>query len=470
MYPSTRRCTVLFGASVTLDAAQEVLADVSNLFASGCLSDGMNWISFPVRGPSRRLGGDHKLAASVQRRFKSFGGSVGVGVADTAFAAFMAAHSEVTTVVPAKADKEFLAPVPLRVLSDLLVAPSDLIDTLIHLGYKTLGSLALVDHVLLRDRFGTDGVRMWHLCNGNEISRTEFSEPHEELIREVAFEEPLQLAEQIVFGVRAVVDALVSDLAQNSKLCTQFTLTLKTEHAEECERVWHFASGFTARAMLERARWQLEEWLHATNVTAGVVLARFCVHATRPSNSEQLSLWGDHSGTDVDAMRLVGKLSATFGAEAVCLAQWRGGRDATEIFAMVPALDVELTDVENTARMQKPAHHEGPWSGLLPSPLPAVALTEPERIVLFDVADNAVGVTRRCELTAIPQWVVRADGARQEILTWAGPWPIEERWWDPERASRIVQMQIVITERMNLEQPVLLRLQHGTWLIVASYE
>jgi len=76
MYPSTRRCTVLFGASVTLDAAQEVLADVSNLFASGCLSDGTNWISFPVRGPSRRLGGDHKLAASVQRRFKSFGGSV----------------------------------------------------------------------------------------------------------------------------------------------------------------------------------------------------------------------------------------------------------------------------------------------------------------------------------------------------------------------------------------------------------
>lgn len=469
MYPSTRRCTVLFGTSVTLDAAQEVLADVSNLFSSGCLTNATNWISFPVRGPSRRLGGDHKLAASVQRRFQSFGGSVGVGVADTAFAAFMAAQSEVTTVVPTKTDKEFLAPVPLRVLSDLLIAPSDFIDTLIHLGYKTLGSLALVDHVLLRDRFGTDGVRMWHLCNGNEISRTEFSEPHEELIREVIFEEPLQLAEQIVFGVRALIDALVHDLARNSKLCTQFTLTLETEHAEECERVWHFASGFTARAMLERARWQLEEWLHTTNVTSGVVLARFCVHATRPSNSEQLSLWGDHSGTDVDAMRLVGKLSAIFGAEAVSLAQWRGGRDATEIFAMVPALDVELTDVEHTARMQKPAHHEGPWNGLLPSPMPAVALTEPEQIVLSDVAGNAVGVTRRCELTAIPQWVVRANGVRQEVLDWAGPWPIEERWWDPARAFRTVQMQIVLSAEGNSDCPVLLRLQNRHWHLTASY-
>jgi len=137
---------------------------------------------------------------------------------------------------------------------------------------------------------------------------------------------------------------------------------------------------------------------------------------------------------------------------------------------MVPALDVELTDVENTARMQKPAHHEGPWSGLLPSPLPAVALTEPERIVLFDVADNAVGVTRRCELTAIPQWVIRADGARQEILTWAGPWPIEERWWDPARASRIVQMQIVISGSRQVEMPLLLQLQRHNWLITACYQ
>ncbi len=470
MYPSTRRCTVLFDTSVALDAAQEMLADVSNLFAGGCLPDETNWISFPVRGPSRRLGGDNKLATNVHHRFRSVASKVGVGVADTAFASFVAAYNKTITVVPALGDSAFLAPVPLRVLSELLVAPSDLIDTLVHLGYKTLGSLALVDHVLLRDRFGTDGVRIWHLCNGNEISLTNFSEPHEELIREVAFEEPLKLAEQIVFGVRAVVDELISNLSRDSRLCTQFTLTLETDHAEECERVWNFASGFTARAMVERARWQLEEWLHATNVTAGVVLARFRVHATRPSNSEQLSLWGDHSGTDTDAMRLAGKLSATLGAEAVCLAQWCGGRDATAIFAMVPALDVELTDIEHTSRMQKPARHEGPWSGLLPSPLPAVALVCPERTSLLDRSGKAVGVTRRCELTAIPQWVLRADGARQEILTWAGPWPIEERWWDSDRALRIVQMQIVIAGRMNSEQPMLLRLQNGNWLIVASYE
>jgi protein ImuB len=29
------------------------------------------------------------------------------------------------------------------------------------------------------------------------------------------------------------------------------------------------------------------------------------------------------------------------------------------------------------------------------------------------------------------------------VTSWAGPWPVDERWWSPEAARRVVRCQIV---------------------------
>lgn len=479
MFPPTRRCTVRCSAAIAVTQIEEALADISNLFAGGLMSDGSNWVAFPVRGPSRRMGGDHKLAEQVHRKVRSLNGAdlvepkinMTVAVADTVFASLVATlnvRNKVTVVDPG-GDRDFLAPVPLKTAAELGIAPLDLIHILGQLGYKTFGSLASVEQMLLRDRFGADGVRLWNLANGNEISHTVFQEPHEDIVREINFEFPLQLAEQIVFGVRTAVEEIVEELRKETRLCTQFVLVLETEHAEVCERVWNFASGFGVRSMIERARWQLEEWLHSGSATAGVSIARFHVRTTRQAHSEQLSLWGDHSGTDTDAVRLVGKIAGAHGSDSVNIAVWRGGRDATEMYALVPALDVDLVDAETTIRMQNPPKHEGPWRGLLPSPLPALTVSPSVQVQLLDASSVAVGVTRRCELTSIPSRIVHGSGTTQDVLTWAGPWPIEERWWMPAKARRVVQMQVVLLGRDGAEQPVLLVMRDGVWTLTARY-
>mgnify|MGYP006280136673 CR=1 FL=1 len=476
MFPSTRRCTIVHPAGVASIVVEDALADIAALFANGFTADGLNWTAFPVRGPSRRMGGDRKLLAQVRRRLSGIDGAAGVGVADTAFAALVRALGGDGVIDPG-GDRDFLAPFPLVVTAQLGVLSANTAHTFDQLGYRTIGSVAAIDQVLLRDRFGAEGVRLWHLCNGNEISYTEFSEPHEEIVREVSFEEPLNHAEQIVFGVRVAVEEIVALLEKECRLCTQFVLVLETEHSELSERVWQFAHGFSTRSIIERARWQLDEWLLGDQITAGVNLARFTVRATRPSNSEQLTLWGDHSGSDEDTVRLVGKMASLHGSGAVSVAQWRGGRDATRRFALLPAIDLDLVDIETTARLQRPARHEGPWVGVLPSPLPALTLAAPEAVVLCDESGKGVGVTRRSELTGTPHTLTRADGAEFGVLTWAGPWPVEERWWMPEDARRVVQMQIVITAKSHAgrevfdvsEDALLLVMSNGKWHLAACY-
>jgi protein ImuB len=29
------------------------------------------------------------------------------------------------------------------------------------------------------------------------------------------------------------------------------------------------------------------------------------------------------------------------------------------------------------------------------------------------------------------------------VTSWAGPWPVDERWWDPAGSSRVVRLQLV---------------------------
>ena len=49
--------------------------------------------------------------------------------------------------------------------------------------------------------------------------------------------------------------------------------------------------------------------------------------------------------------------------------------------------------------------------------------------------------------------------------SWAGPWPVEERWWDVTRARRLARFQ-VLTDSDRL---LLLLLERGQWHLTAEY-
>jgi protein ImuB len=52
------------------------------------------------------------------------------------------------------------------------------------------------------------------------------------------------------------------------------------------------------------------------------------------------------------------------------------------------------------------------------------------------------------------------------VTSWAGPWPVTERWWRPEGTRRRARFQLVAEDGSAW----LAAVQDGQWLIEASYD
>jgi protein ImuB len=62
---------------------------------------------------------------------------------------------------------------------------------------------------------------------------------------------------------------------------------------------------------------------------------------------------------------------------------------------------------------------------------------------------------------------VRVDGGGWvDVVAWAGPWPVEERWWDAGRARRQARLQIL--DGTGVAR--LLAQEGGRWWIEAVYD
>jgi protein ImuB len=107
-----------------------------------------------------------------------------------------------------------------------------------------------------------------------------------------------------------------------------------------------------------------------------------------------------------------------------------------------------------------------PWPGRLPKPPPALVLPQPLGAVVLDAGGATVGVSARLELTGTPATLIVENGAPAEIAGWAGPWPVDEHWWDPAEARRRARFQIGLADGSAL----LMFLTAGHWAVEASYD
>jgi protein ImuB len=107
-----------------------------------------------------------------------------------------------------------------------------------------------------------------------------------------------------------------------------------------------------------------------------------------------------------------------------------------------------------------------PWPGRLPKPAPAMVLPRPVGAVVLDDTGTPVGVSARLDLTGDPAALVVGNAAPVEIVGWAGPWPIDERWWAPAEARRRARFQVALVDGRAL----LLALAGGHWAVEAVYD
>jgi protein ImuB len=470
-WPATDRGARAFEA---VAAAVEALTPTLEVVHPGTLA-------LPTRGPSRFAGGDAALgerAAALAGRAGAEGGPrPQVGVADGLFAAVLAARRGV--LVEPGGSAAFLAPLPVGALACAVpVAPgtsnegtalAELAGLLRRLGLRTLGDVAAVPPADLAARFGAAGARASRLSRGLDERPPRPRDPPPELAVAAEIEPPAERVDRAAFVARALAVELAGRLACRGLACGRVRIEAETEHGETLARRWRTEGLALETALAERARWQLEGWLdgaHTTRPTGGVAVLRLVPEDVVADRGRQLGFWGGATAADERAARGMARVSGLLGPEAVVGPRRRGGRGPGEQIALEPWGGLVAPAGAGDAGAGSQGAPEAPWPGRLPTPSPALVHAEAPSAELADRAGRPVGVTGRGTATSAPDRLSVGGGPWGEVTAWAGPWPVEERWWDPSRRRRRARLQVVVAGG----SAHLLALEGGRWTVEATYD
>jgi len=422
-------------------------------------------VLFPTRGPSRYFGGDAALAIRIAdvlegalRQCGSLEAAFGVGIADGRLMATIAAHlAQRSEVIPVGASRARLADCPVTVLADHADVGRDVVSLLQRLGIATLGDVAALPESTVTARFGSVGAEMHRLARGDDRYPPVVVPPPPDHATTRRFDDPMEDVNAVVAVGHAVAGELCTHLAEHGAVCVRVQVCLLADHGEQSDRVWYRPDGLGLGAITERIRWQMEGWVGVRGLTSGVVLVRLIPLELRPFEGQQGGLWGAASAVDEAARRATGALVALLGTDAVRVPEWRGGRDPAETFVRTPA---SLVDLERRSTAVLVEHQ---WRGALPSPFPTRVYESPIPVDVVDRDGARVTVSGRHELSAAPTCVV-IDRIAHDVVRWAGPWPVEECWWDARRHRRAVRMHVIAEARA-----MVLALENGRWSIVAEF-
>lgn len=442
-----------------------------------------------ARGPCRYFGGEEavlqRLDSALASRLGATGpfGRWGLGVADGRLAAIVAARRAARHGVPravlAGDSERFLAPVPVGVLADHADVPRETVEVLARLGLGTLGAVARLDERALIDRFGATGERLHLIVHGADAESLLPEVAARDLDRTLSCDDWPQGDSMSLSRLLAAAHDLCADLVDSlggSNLqCVRLRVTVSRVGGfggnAVSDRIWHEQHGFTVGAMLDRLRWQLSTPGERPGGEGGddhgcaVSAVTFGAVGVQPLVAEHRQLWGGRHDHDARAARAVTMASALDGAATITVPEWSGGRDPATLYRFVDVGNVDLRDAESCRRRVMQGRGSArDWSGSLPRPLPATVHGTPRETTLTDGTGAPVRVDGRHELSGDPATVM-IDGVRHRVEAWAGPWPVEERWWDPPRRRRLVRMQVRVGGTVHL-----LQLERSRWSIVARYD
>ncbi|WP_194410974.1 Y-family DNA polymerase [Microbacterium cremeum] len=423
-----------------------------------------------ARGPARYYGGEAEAARVLIGALREHGfDDVRAGVADGPFTAEQAATIATTAddpvfVVPAGGAAGFLAPLSVAALdasamgmgssSSRADSTGDLVGLLARLGVQTLGGFAAMDTDRVRERFGERGVRLHALAAGRDSRPVEPRTPPPELQREIAFEPPLEIADQVAFAMRVTADDFVAGLGAVDLVCTELRVELVGDRGERSERVWLHPGSFDAAAVVDRVRWQLAEDVGATGegLRSGVTLVRISPEAVDAASHHAPAIFG--GGPEERVHHALSRVQAMLGHRGVLTPTVGGGRWLAERQVLVPWGDRHERDRHPRSADSLAAQRARPWPGSLPDPLPATVFADPVPIDVRALGGELVDVDERGSVSAVPAFLIEG-GRRRAIEAWAGPWPVVERGWDAARARRAHRFQVVDADG-------------GAWLLVCE--
>jgi protein ImuB len=465
-----------------------------------------------ARGPARYFGGEEVLARKIIDAVACCGFACQVGVADGMFAAQLAARapraeiSDAALIVAPGETPAFLASQPVGSLED-----PELADLLPRLGIRTLGEFAMLPAIEAGNRFGAQGAVAHRLARGLDPRPLVPRPPSADLSVSVEFDPPAGLSEPVVFAAKALAEQMHAGLAARGLACVRVQAQVTCADGQEIARLWRHDGLLSALAVAERVRWQLAGWQPArgdadegawdkggadegasdkggaykggaderasykggaderasykeganeraadqAGAVGGITLLRLVPDQLVRATGRQLGLWGDAVVNDRVA-RAALRVQAMLGHGSVVRPLLAGGRDPAEQVTPVPFGDAA-----------DPALPSGrPWPGRLPTPAPATVYPVPLPARVIDASGATVTVTGRALVSAPPARLSADGGPLLAVTSWAGPWPVTERWWRPESTRRRARFQLVADDGSAW----LAAVQDGQWLIEASYD
>jgi protein ImuB len=453
---------VLLPRNITAEArAFEPIVAAIESIAPGVEIDRPGLAAIGIRGPSRYFGSETAVLHALSRSIAQHTEDVLIGVADGAFAAEQAARRG--SIIPVEDSAPFLAALPIATLDE-----PELVNLLKRLGIHTLGDFAALPAADVAVRFGPAGAWAHRQAGGQDVRPIAGRRPPAEFEVDIVLDPPLDRVDSIAFSARGAIEEFVTDLADHGLACTCFELLAQTDRGQETVRRWRHAGVLTAVDVTDRVRWQLEGWLNriagTPNAPSGPVnLLRLTPVETVPLSTHQRALWGGDGAIDERAHRALARVQTLLGAGSVSTPIVVGGRSPAQRTRLVPWGDDRIEPGEQ-------AHQ--PWPGRLPAPAPSVVFDPPRPVRLLDPIDRTVLVTDRGAVPAPPsQLHLDGDTARPlllDVTAWAGPWPVDERWWDPATARRLARMQLVDAD--GQAYLVCFDLSAQQWLLEGIYD
>ena len=402
-----------------------------------------------IRGAARYYGGEKAAALFLAGRADEEGaGGARVGIADGIFTADQAARSgQRVGIVPEGGAAQFLAPLGIGLMDD----PA-LVTLLRRLGIATLGEFAKLGAQDVATRFGASGARLHALASGRDswplVPRT----PPRDLDVSVDFEPALDRVDQVAFGVRGAADEFVTALTAAKLVCTAIRVELDSDSGETSERVWLHPYSFTPGDVVDRVRWQLQGAM-AITLSSGVTKVRVSPEAVDSIGNHESGLWG--SGPDERIHHGLSRVQSMLGHGAVLMPAVGGGRSLSDRQQLVAWGDRPVG--------ARPV--EQPWPGQLPTPLPGTVFSPRHPVHVFSDSGDVVAVDDRGSVSAAPTRFSATGTQVRALSAWAGPWPIDERWWSAD-AAHAWRFQVVDETGCAW----LLVLDAGGWWAEARYD
>jgi len=397
-------------------------------------------------------------------------------------------------LVPPEASPAFLAQHPIAVLGQ-----PELTDLLSRLGIRTLGEFAALPATEAESRFGAQGLLAHRLARGLDPRPLATRPPSADLSVQIEFDPPAEQSEPVVFAAKSLASELHSRLAAGGLGCVRMQVQVTCEDGREISRLWRHDGLLSELAVAERVRWQLDSWRTGQNARGiarngsapgmimgrsplisagndprssggreiddarmgdgispgGIIALRLIPDQLVHDSGRQLGLWGDVVASDRVARAAI-RVQAMLGHGAVHQPVLAGGRSPADQALLVPFGDTQVSRL--------PA--DRPWPGQIPAPAPATVYPTPRSATVTDNSGAMVTVTGRGEVSATPTRLSIADRPPLMITAWTGPWPVTERWWDPEHACRKARFQLVTADGSAWLAVV----QDQRWLIEAGYD